>query len=85
MKTKIGSYHIDLTQVSIIGPLVNDQHNGAGLGCSLTIRGQDRALWLSMCDDKIDPYQIDETKNAMARMQAQANYTDLVERWEKTE
>lgn len=84
MKTKIASYHIDLTQVSIISPLVNDQHGG-GLGCFVTIRGLEKSLWLSMCDDKIDPYQIDETKNAMARMQARANYTDLVERWEKTD
>ena len=87
MKTKVNNYNIDLREVVIIGPLKtrNRGEGGSELGCAVEVRGLRETLWLTMSDDKIDPYQIDETKNSLARLNAQANYIDLVERWNKVE
>lgn len=97
MKTKIHDTYIDLREVVTIGPLVtppNERDRSgralAALGCNLKLFGSNGGdyggnTWMPMTDAVIDPYQLDDSKNALARATAQANYNDLVAKWQATD
>lgn len=86
MKTKSDNFNVDLREVAYIGPLTSngntmtDRNEIRGIGCFLYFKSRD-SLWLNMTEHKIDPYQLDDSKNAFARAEAQANYDQLVSQW----
>lgn len=97
MKTKVHDTYIDLREVVTIGPLQAsaNQRDGSGrinapLGCYLKMFGSSGGdyggnVWMPMIDSIIDPYQLDDSKNALARAAAQANYQALVDKWLATD
>lgn len=87
MKIKIDGFNIDLREVVYIGPIRNDHNNTMtdhneirGLGCFVFFKNRN-SLWLNLADRKIDPYQLDDSKNALARAEAQQNYDLLMNQW----
>lgn len=97
MKTKIHDTYIDLREVVSIGPLIspaNSQDRSgrslSALGCYLKMFGSSGGdyggnIWMPMTDAVIDPYQLDDSKNALARATANANYQVLVDKWLATD
>lgn len=92
MKIPIDSYYIDLREIIVIGPLrypVNsmvivaggcEQHRG--FGCSVWCRNRSEPFWLTMGEGEVDPYQIDDAKNAFTRAVATSNYQKFVSDWQ---
>lgn len=87
MKTKIHDTYIDLREVVSIGPLVSRHHHGSHslIGCDLKLFNQMETVFYPMSENPVDPYQADDSKNALTRATAQANYQVLVDKWLATD